>query len=154
MKTIEKDYLENRFVKPIMLVTYDGDVLVKEKIKVFPYGHRIDKRKSIHKLDVLFAFSFEEYDAIKVGIKRNKSVAAQKLQPIVKIAERPHVATKQEYRAGERKFVKITMRSGHILSGKQICDTQYDLLVRINEKIVLVYKHGILVYQIEESEGH
>lgn len=144
----EKDYLENKFEKPIVLVTYDGNVLAKEKIEVSKYDHKIDGQKATPKLIVLFAFSFGDYDAIRTGIKLNAKVEAQKLKPIKKRAKRPVVATPEEYGTGVGKPVQITMRTGHVLSGEQLKNTKYDLIINIEDQNVLVYKHGILEYQV------
>lgn len=148
MANIERDYLENEFDKPIVLVTYDGNLIVKEKIQVLRYDHKVDGQKATSKLNVLFAFPFEDYENIKTGIKLNKKIEAQKLKLIEKRSERSTVATPEEYLNGVAKNVKITMRTGHVLSGRQLSASQYDLLLQISEKIVLVYKHGILEYEI------
>ena len=144
--------LQNQFSKPIVLVSYEGNVLVKKKIRVLRYDHIVDDAKATTKLNVLFAFPFNEYDAIKAGITLNKKVEAQKLQFIKNRSDRPKVATKEEYDNGIGANVQVTMRSGHVLSGYQLHATKYNLTVTINEKIVLVFKHGILEYQIIAGE--
>lgn len=148
----EKNLLENKFAKPIVLVTYDGNLLVKEKIKVLKYDHSIDSAQPTSKLNVLFAFSFNEYDAIKSNIKLNAKVEARKLKPITKRSKRSKVAMKEEYEAGTGINVQVTMRTGHVLSGYQLYENQYNLILTIHEVNVLVYKHGILKYQIIEEE--
>ena len=147
----EKHLLQNQYTKPIVLVTYEGNVLIEEKIRVLRYDHIIDGAKATSKLNVLFAFPFNEYEIIKAGITLNKKVEAQKLQPITKRSDRPKVVTKEEYDNGIGANVQVTMRSGHVLSGYQLHATRYNLIVKINEKIVLVYKHGILEYQIQQE---
>lgn len=147
----EKHLLQNQYTKPIVLLTYEGNVLIEEKIRVLRYDHIIDGGKATSKLNVLFAFPFNEYETIKAGITLNKQVDAQKLQPITKRSDRPKVVTKEEYNNGTGANVQVTMRSGHVLSGYQLHVTKYNLIVKINEKIVLVYKHGILKYQIIEG---
>lgn len=148
----EKHLLENGFEKPIVLVTYAGNVLIKETVKVLKFDLKIEGQQPTPKLNVLFAFSFGEYDAIRTGIRLNAKVEAEKLQPIRKRAKRPRVATKEEYEKGTDQHVQITMRGGHVLSGYQIHASKYNLIVKINEVDVLVYKHGILAYQVVGGE--
>ena len=148
----EQHLLHNQFTKPIALVTYEGDILVKEKIRVLRYDHIIDGAKATTKLNVLFAFPLDEYDAIKAGIKLNKQVEAQKLQLIKDRADRPKIAKREEYDNGIGANVRVTMRTGHVLSGYQLHATKYNLVLRISDKQVLVYKHGILEYQIIAGE--
>lgn len=125
----------------------------KTSVKVRKYDLIVDKDIIVPKLDVLFAFPFSEYETIKAGIKLNKQVEAQKLQPIQKQKDRPIVATNQEYENGTDKEVRITMRSGHVPYGKQVTNTEYNLILRIADKCVLIYKHGIHAYRIEASEA-
>lgn len=143
----EKDLLQTEFAKPTVLVTYDGNVVIKEKVRVRTYDLLVDGQQVV-KLEVLFAFPLNQFDVIKTGILLKEKVAAQKLRPIQKITDRPNVATKAEYEAGTDKDVNIIMRSGHALSAKQVAATKYNLILNINDQNVLVYKHGILEYDV------
>lgn len=111
----------------------------------------MDKDKVVKKIDVLFAFCFAQYEVIKAGIKLNKQVEAQELKPINKLKDRPHVATKAEYKAGTGHQVKVTMRTGHILTGEQVENTEYNIILNISDQVVLIYKHGILEYQNQQE---
>lgn len=137
---------ESVFRTPIVLVSYDGDVVVKEKIKVMRYDHKIDNQEATPKLNILFAFSLPKYEVIKEGIKFNESVGSQQLKPIQKISDRPFVVEEKAYKLGNGKDVRIVMRTGHVLSGKQTYYTKYNLVLQIHGMTVLVYKHGILEY--------
>ena len=149
----EKELLGNVFDNPIVLVTYEGNVLINEQVKVLKYDLKIDDQKPTSKLNVLFAFPFAQYETIKAGITLNQKVEAQKLKPIKKVSDRPIVATKDEYEAGVGRNVKLTMRTGHGLTGEQVANTQYNLIVKVCDQVVLVYKHGILEYQVQEEGG-
>ncbi len=149
----EKYILEEGFTKPVCLWTYDGSVLVKKRMKVRQYDIRIDGGKTAQKLDVLFAFSREEYDDIKKGISVNEKIEAQQHKPIVERKDRPAVASERKYIRGTGKDVQITLRTGHVLSGHQVYATKYTIILRINDKIVLVYKHGILQYEKPNSKS-
>jgi len=147
-KWTEKDLLENEFTKPTVLVTYDGNVVITEKVKVRTYDMLVDG-KQVAKLEVLFAFPLEKFEGIKAGILLKENIAKQKLKSIQKLTDRPHVATKAEYKAGTGKHVKLTMRTGHVLSGMQLAATKYEVIVNIKDQPVLIYKHGILDYEVQ-----
>lgn len=144
----EKDLLQTEFEKPIILITYTEPEQIQKSVKVRKYDLQVDADKIVSKIDVLFAFGFAHYQTIKAGIKLNNRVKAQNLKPIPKPKDRPHVATKEEYQAGNGKQVKVTMRTGHILTGEQVENTEYNLILNIEDQHVLVYKHGILEYQL------
>ena len=144
----EKNLLQTAFTKPTVLVTYDGNVVITEKVKVRTYDLLADG-KQVVKLEVLFAFPLEQFEGIKDGILLKENIAKQKLKSIQKPKDRPHVATNKEYEAGVGKHVKLTMRTGHILTGEQLASTKYEMIVKVCDQPVLVYKHGILEYQID-----
>lgn len=148
-KLTEKDLLQTEFEKPIILVTYTEPKTIKKSVEVRKYNLLIDKNTRINKIDVLFVFEFAYYATLKAGIRVNPQVENQKLKPIKKPKDRPVVATKEEYKSGTGKHVKLTMRTGHILTGEQLANTQYNLVVNVCELPVLIYKHGILEYQME-----
>lgn len=145
----EKEILETEFEKPMILVTYTAPQQINKSVKVKKYDIQGDKETRIKKIDVLFAFEFGHYAALKSGIRVNPQVEDRKLKPIPKPKDRPIVATKETYKAGTGKPVKVTMRSGHILTGEQLADTKYNLIITIAEQRVLIYKHGILEYEAQ-----
>lgn len=149
----EKYLLEKGFAKPIILVTYAGALPIEKEVKVIRYDLKIDGSKVIKKLEVMFAFPQESYEVIKKGITLKTKIEAQQLQPIEKLADRPIVATPKEYIDGTRKNVCIVMRTGHVLSGQQIWASQYNIILKISNTRVLVYKHGILGYQVESESA-
>lgn len=146
----EKHLIQTEFTKPTVLVTYDGNVVITEKVKVRTYDMLVDG-KQIAKLEVLFAFPLEKFEVIKADILLKEKVAEQNLKSIQKPKDRPHVATNKEYKAGTSKHVKLTMRTGHILSGEQLANTKYNLIVKVCAQPVLVYKHGILEYETQQE---
>lgn len=143
----EKDLLQTQLEKPIILLTYTQPQQIQKSVKVRKYDLQVDQKQIVKKIDVLFAFGFKHYQTIKAGIKLNNRVKAMHLNPIPKIKDRPHVVTPQEYQAGVGQQVKLTMRTGHILTGEQVKNTEYNLILNIEKQHVLVYKHGILEYQ-------
>ncbi len=149
-KFLEKNVLDT-FAKPIVLWTYEDGVLVNKKLSILKYDLRVDG-KLYKKLDVLFAFARNDYDAIRSGIRINKQVKAEDHKSILKRKERPIVAKSGTYRSGTGKDVQITLRTGHVLTGHQVDVNDFNILLCINDKKVLVYKHGILNYEIQSSE--
>ena len=152
-KTLTEKYnLEEGFTKPVCLWTYDGAILVEKEMKVLQYDLRINDGRILKKLEVLFAFSCEEYDDIKEGIRINEKIEAQQHKLIERRKDRPAVVSSERvYIRGTGKAVRITLRTGHVLSGHQVYATKYTIILRINDKIVLVYKHGILEYALENK---
>lgn len=150
----EKRILEKTLTKPICLWTYEDGILAKEDIKVLEFDLQIDNDKTLKKLDVLFAFSRDEYDDIKKGVRVNKEIEAQQHKPIKKRKERPAVVSSERvYIRSTGKDVQITLRTGHVLSGHQVYSTMYNIILRINDKLVLIYKHGILEYERPGSKA-
>lgn len=150
----EKHILEETYTKPVCLWTYEGGVLVEKDLKVLQFDLRIDDGRILKKLNVLFAFSREEYDEIKEGISVNEKIEAQQHKLIEKRKDRPAVVSSERvYTRGTGKVVQITLRTGHVLTGHQVYATMYNIILRINDKIVLVYKHGILEYKIPNSKA-
>ena len=130
----EKHLFEGGFAKPIVLVTDEENLLIKEKVNVFKYDLRIDGKEVIPKLNVLFAFPFGDFESIQTGVRLNEKIASEKLQPITKKSDRPFVASNAKYKKSIGRNVQITMRTGHVLSGKQIGDTQYTLILKHQRK--------------------
>ena len=150
-KLNEYSLLQDVFAGAIVLVTYEDNLLIEEKVKVLKYDLRVDGKEVIPKLNVLFAFPFDDFETIHTGVLLNQKIASEKLQPIPKKSDRPVVASHAKYKKSIGRDMQITMRSGHVLSGKQIGDTQYTLILNINGKMVLVYKHGILEYEAQRE---
>ena len=79
-------------------------------------------------------------------------IEALGLQAIEPLSERPFVATYEQYIEGTKDNVRITMRTGHTLTGFQHWASKYHILLKIENQKVLVYKHGIYSYQIEGQD--
>lgn len=147
----EHKLLLSEFPQPVNLYTYTGGKIVPIKtVNKYDIHGLADER--IKKTDVLFAFSQSTFEKIRPGIKIDKKVKAQELRTPQKRKDRPKVASGEELYTGLRKDVRIVMRSGHVLRGKQIGLTRYNIVLKINGKMVLVYRHGLLEYAIQETE--
>ena len=148
-KYIERGLLGNTFEKPIVLVTYQGNVVIQKNVKVLKYDLKVDKGRMINKLEVMFAFPLNQFEQIKAGILLKEDIAKRKLKSIKRPKERPKVATGEQYQDGTGNAVNVTLRTGHRLTGKQVAATKYNLILTICDQHVLIYKHGILEYHVD-----
>lgn len=153
--------LSQDFAQPVRFVTYAGmrDLskieMLKDDIKgLNPRGEKIQ----LSKLDVLFAFPKGDMETLKSHIKRNPTIANQKLQPIELISDQCHIADDilkplmikrdtMESDNREDSTVRLVTRSGYVLNG-HLSDFDEDFLyMDINNKVVIVYRTGILEFK-------
>lgn len=149
----EKRLLLQTFQKPIALITYTGAQLINKSVNLKRYDLIVDKDKRINKLKIMFAFPYRQYKDIKAGITVNKKIEAQQLSLITRIKDRPVIVSSGEYAAATGKSVRIYMRTGHVITGKQLEASKYHIVLQVAGKIVLVYKHGILRYQVDPTSN-
>ncbi len=146
---LEKYVYEKVFKPPIYLYTYDGRLTAN--IKQLKAYDIVTEDQEIQKTDILFALSAANFTAAKSGIRIDKTIQAQNLRTAIKARERPIIANTKQLRKGDDKPVKVVMRSGHILRGKQFTVGQYNLVLRIGGKVILLYRHSILEYTISDD---
>ncbi|MDE0315402.1 MAG: hypothetical protein OXM61_10905 [Candidatus Poribacteria bacterium] len=113
----EKHLLEQGFERPIAIVAYGG-VRQANMVIVRKYDLKLDSGTIPKQIDILFVFTLANCEVIQPGVYLSKQIEVKQLQPISKPSERPLLTDKKGYEAGTGKSVSITMRSGHILSGK------------------------------------
>lgn len=150
----EKKLLTQDFDKPIVLITYSGNQVIKKSVQIKKYDLLIDKETEIPKLSIMFVFPYSQYETIHKKILLNKKVESLNLQMIEKLSDRPKVATPVEYIKGTKKIVTITMRTGHVLTGRQIWASKYHILLDVDKQKVLIYKHGIYTYQTDRPSNY
>ena len=147
--------LRHSFAQPVRFVTYSGiKDLSKIRIKPYTLGGIDDNKNRIvlPKLDVLFAFPKEEMPTLKPHVKIRKPLQSENLEPIQNPNDRFHVADERLTQAQENKTqVEIVTRSGHVLNGRLQHFDKYVLYMQIGEKIVIVYRHGLYSFTIEEQ---
>ena len=144
---LEKYLFEKVFEQPIILYTYTGGKQVTVK-QLKAYDIVTAEGEEIQKTDILFALPVSKFEEAKAGIRIDANIKAKNLRTTVKARERPVIANTKQLRKGNDQNVKIVMRSGHILRGKQLTVGQYNLVMRIGGKVVLVYRHSILEWTI------
>lgn len=150
------EMLKQHFEQPVRFVTYTGlkDLSVVRTKPYTVWGKDANGETiNIPKLHVLFAFPKEKMSDLKPYIKVRTPLKAEKLQPIKKIEDRYHVDDELLEQAKENKSsVNIVTRAGYVLNGWLQQFDKYVLYMRISEKMVIVYRHGLYAFTIEEQE--
>lgn len=148
------------FKQPIRFVTYTGfrDLKNIETFKDEVKGYDSQgEAVQLQNLNVLFAFPKDDMVSLKSHIKKRRDIASQNLQPIEIISERFHVANdilkllliKPDVMESDNQdpTIELVTRSGHILRGHlQNFDGDF-LYIRIKQKIVILYRAGILRFK-------
>lgn len=144
--------LHQHFAQPVRFVTYTGlrDLSV---IRTKPYtiwGKDANAELiKMAKLHVLFAFPKEKMPDLKPHVKIREPLKAENLQPIETVAERFHVDDELLKQARDNKStVTLVTRTGHVLNGWIQQFDKYVLYMRIGEKMVIVYRHGLYDFTV------
>ncbi len=149
--------LSQYFAQPVRFITYTGIKDLSE-IRAQPYTlwgtDAKGKKVKMTKLHVLFAFPKEKMPDLKPYVKVRKPLKAQNLQPIEDQNERFHVDDDLLKQAREDKSnVNIVTRAGYVLNGWLQHFDEYVLYMRVGEKVVVVYRHGLFEFTIGEQES-
>lgn len=149
--------LSQYFAQPVRFITYTGIKDLSE-IKAKPYTlwgtDANGEEVKMAKLQVLFAFPKEKMPDLKPYVKVRKPLKAQNLQPIENQNERFHVDDDLLKQARENKSnVNIVTRAGYVLNGWLQHFDEYVLYMRVGEKVVVVYRHGLFEFTVEEQES-
>lgn len=149
------EMLNQHFEQPVRFVTYTGlkDLSVVRTKPYTIWGNDANGELfKIAKLHVLFAFPKEKMPDLKPHIKIRAPLKTQNLQPIENQDDRFHVDDELLEQARDNKSdVNIVARTGHVLSGWIQHFDKYVLYMRIGEKMVIVYRHGLYAFTIEEQ---
>ena len=147
--------LSEYFAQPVRFITYTG-IKDLSQIQTKHYTLKgMDAKGAevkIAKLHVLFAFPKEKMPDLKPHVKIRASLKAQNLQPLEDQTERFHVDDKLLQQAQKDKSnVTLVMRTGHVLNGWLQHFDKYVLYMRIGEKVVIVYRHGLFEFTVGEQ---
>ena len=148
--------LSKYFTQPVRLITYMGIQDLSE-VQTKHYTLKgIDAKGEevkIAKLRILFAFPKEKMPDLKPYVKIRQSLRSQNLQPIENQKERFHVDdVLLEQARRDKSNVSLVTRTGHVLNGWIQHFDKYVLYMRIGEKVVVVYRHGLFEFTIGEQE--
>ena len=149
--------LNQYFAQPVRFITYTGIKDLSE-IKAKPYTlwgtDAKGKEVKMAKIQVLFAFPKEKMPDLKPYVKVRQPLKAQNLQPIEDPDDRFHVDDDLLKQARENKSnVNIVTRAGYVLNGWLQHFDEYVLYMRIGEKVVVVYRHGLFEFTVGEQES-
>ena len=149
------EILNQHFAQPVRFATYTGlkDLSV---VKTKPYtvwGNDANGELiKMSKLHILFAFPKEKMPDLKPYVKIRAPLKAENLQPVETVAERFHVDDELLKQARDNKSdVDIVTRAGYVLSGWIQQFDKYVLYMRIGEKMVIVYRHGLFEFTVDEQ---
>ena len=147
--------LQYHFAQPVRFVTYTGlkDLSVVRTKPYTVWATNADGELfKMPKLHILFAFPKEKMPDLKPYVKIRAPLKAENLQPIENTAERYHVDDELLKQAKESKStVTAVTRTGHTLNGWIQHFDKYVLYMRIGEKMVIVYRHGLYAFTVAEQ---
>lgn len=144
--------LSQFFARPVRFITYTGIKDLAE-VEASQYGIKgIDTKGAkikFTKLDLLFAFPKEKMPALKPNVKIRRPLKNRNLQPVEIYENRFQVADKLLREVKEnRSKVEVVTRTGHVLSGWIQHFDKHVLYMRVAEKVVIVYRHGLFGFTI------
>ncbi|MYG08891.1 hypothetical protein F4167_20205 [Candidatus Poribacteria bacterium] len=89
---------------------------------------------------------------LKPHVKIRTPLKAQNLQPIDNQGDRFHVDDELLNQTKENKSnVNIVTRAGYVLNGWIQHFDEYVLYMRVGEKVVVVYRHSLFGFTVEEQ---
>ena len=149
------EMLKQHFEQPVRFVTYTGlkDLSVVRTKPYTVWGKDANGETiKMPKLHVLFAFPKEKMPDLKPHIKVRTPLKTENLQPIKSREDRYHVDDELLEQVRDNKFnVNIVTRAGYVLNGWLQQFDKYVLYMRIGEKMVIVYRHGLYAFTVEEQ---
>ena len=149
------EMLNQHFEQPVRFVTYTGlkDLSVVRTKPYTIWGKDANgELLKMVKLHVLFAFPKEKMPDLKPHIKIRAPLKAENLQPIETVSERYRVDDELLEQARDNKSnVNLITRAGYVLNGWIQQFDKYVLYMRVGEKMVMVYRHGLYAFTIEEQ---
>ncbi|RKU24417.1 hypothetical protein C6503_00820 [Candidatus Poribacteria bacterium] len=147
--------LQQHFAQPVRFVTYEGiKDLSHVETSAFDLTGVDSKGREITlmKFEVLFAFPKEKMLAVKPHIRKSTQLIDRNLQPVERHKNRFQVANKLLRQVKENKSnVKIITRGGYVLSGWIQHFDKHVLYMRVAEKVVVVYRHGLFDFKVEDQ---
>ena len=146
--------LDRFFAQPIYFATYTGrqnlsQVKTREHdlTGVDANGNKI----TLAKHEILFAFPQEKMPTIKPHVHIRRSLKNQNLQPVEVYNNPFQIANKLLRQVKKNKSqVKVVTRAGYVLNGWIEYFDKSVLYMRVGEKVVIVYRHGLYGFTIEE----
>ena len=149
--------LTQDFTQPVIFATYMGIYYLSNIKSLSEKIIGVDRRGPVVKLkkiDVLFAFPYEDWAQVKPNLTMKTSVKNLKLQPVELVSEKQrfddrilrsiHVGHNTEKEEAQKHSVQLVTRAGYVLNGCLLDFDRKVLHISMDEKTVIVYRHGIL----------
>lgn len=147
--------LNQYFAQPVRFITYTGikDLSQVEAKRYLLKGLDANGEEiKMAKLQVLFAFPKEKMPDLKPYVKVRTPLKAQNLQLIEDQNERFHVDDELLMQAKDNKStVSVATRAGYVLNGWIQYFDEYVIYMRVGEKVVVVYRHGLFEFTVEDQ---
>ncbi len=144
--------LSQFFAQPVRFITYTG---IKDLAEVEASQYDIKgtdtkgAKIKFTKLDILFAFPKEKMPVLKPHVKVRRPLKNKNLQPVEIYENQFRVSDKRLTQVKEnRSKVEVVARTGHVLSGWIQHFDKHVLYMRVGEKVVIVYRHGLFGFTI------
>ena len=145
--------LSQFFTQPVRFATYAGlkDLSQIETGQADITGIDANGTKiMLPKSGVLFAFPKEKMEALKPHVHIRRPLKDEGLQPVDVYGNRFQIADKLLRQVKKDKSeVKVVTRSGYVLTGWVQHFDKHVLYMRVGEKVVIVYRHGLYGFTIE-----
>ena len=143
--------LTRYFDTPIRLYLY-GRILDLTNIKANYRNVRgadsKGKHHHLHKKHILFAFPVEKMPDVQPHIKMDVSIKNLKLKP-ENLIENGFRIDESELESVTGDNIVFVTRGGHVIHGELQAFDKYHLFMRVGNKVVLVYRHGLFNFNKE-----
>ena len=144
--------LSQLFAHPVRFITYTGikDLAEFEASRYDIKGVDTKGAKiQFTKPDILFVFPKEQMPVLKPHIKVRQPLKKKNLRPVEIYGNQFQIANKLLTQVKENgSTVQVVTRTGHILHGWIQHFDRHVLYMRVGEKIVIVYRHGLFGFTI------
>ena len=107
------------------------------------------KRHGLNKYNILFAFPVEKMSDVKPHIKMDMSIKNLQLKP-ENLIENSFRVDERELESTVGDNIVLVTRGGHVIRGELQAFDQHHLFTRVDNKVVLVYQHGLFNFKKEK----
>ena len=147
--------LSEFFAQLVRFVTYAGlkDLSQVETGQYDVTGVDAEGSKiTLTKPEILFAFPKEKMSVLKSHVHKRTQLVEQNLKPVEAYNNQFQIANKLLRQMKESKSqVKVVTRAGYVLNGWIQHFDKDVLYMRVAAKVVIVYRHGLYRFTIEEQ---
>ena len=135
--------------EPVRLGLHGRKEITGTPTEVGPYSVTLDvgedEPREIHKLEIHYAYAPGDWKAAKKGIRRDKAVAAQDLQPVKLPQDRYGCSDKRLFNYVDTGVdVTVCLLSGELLKGRVDWFSRYEFTLKLRGDVeVGVFRHAL-----------